>query len=216
MSLLKRLSATFIGRIDQVVGEIENHDAVIQAALRDMRRTIAEARVRLARVQRQAEKLRRETEEQREAAQRWRQRAVEAASGDEATGLECLRRAKQCDRQADRLCASQTQYEQAVAQLVTDIDTSEQRQHALEQKHALLRARHSVGTALNATSEWESTVFRQLDDSFERWEIRIGQIETAVEHPAPVDPLERDFLSREQELELRTELALLKGKESGQ
>jgi len=28
MSILKRLSATFVSQIDQVVGEIENHDAV--------------------------------------------------------------------------------------------------------------------------------------------------------------------------------------------
>lgn len=45
MSLFKRLSATLVSRIDQVVGEIENHDAVIQVALNDMRKKIAEARV---------------------------------------------------------------------------------------------------------------------------------------------------------------------------
>ena len=212
MSLLKRLSATFISRIDQVVGEIENHDAVIQVALQDMRKKIAEARVRLAQVQRDAEKLQREAEDQRQTAKRWRQRAVEAAADDESKALECVRRAKQCDRQAERLGESQRQYEQTVERLVQDIDTSEQRLRAMKQKHSLLRARQSTGAALCATSESEGAVLRQLDDSFERWEIRIGEIETAVEHPDPIDPLERDFLSREQEIELRHELAALVGK----
>ena len=36
MSIFKRLSATFGARLDQVVGEIENHDAVIVASLTEI------------------------------------------------------------------------------------------------------------------------------------------------------------------------------------
>lgn len=209
MSLFKRLSATLVSRIDQVVGEIENHDAVIQAALNDMRRKIAEARVRLAQVQRETERLQREADTQRQTAQRWRERAVEAAAGDEARALECVRRAKQCERQAGRLSEAVLQYQQTSERLMQDIEASEQRLRELKQRHTLMRARQSTGSALSATHETEHDVLRQLDDSFDRWEIRIGQLEMAVEHPDPVDPLERDFLSREHEAELRDELARL-------
>lgn len=216
MSLFKRLSATLISRIDQVVGEIENHDAVIQVALNDMRKKIAEARVRLARIQREAERLQREAEEQRQSAERWRQRAVATAAQDEGKALECLRRAQQCDQQMNRLQAALAQFEQSGERLGQDIEASEQRLCELKQKHTLMRARQSSSAALNATHETEGDVLRQLDDSFDRWEVKISQIELAIDHPEPVDHLERDFLSHEQEGELRDELAQLLGKETKQ
>lgn len=216
MSLFKRLSTTFVARIDQVVGEIENHDAVIQAALTDMRKKIAEARVHLSQVQREAERLRREMEEQRQTADRWRQRAVASASTDEGKALECLSRAKQCDQQVARLQAALAQFEQSGERLGQDIEASEQRLRDLKQKHTLMRARQSSSAASSATQETEADVLRQLDDSFDRWEIKIGQIELAIDQPEPADRLERDFLSRERERELRDELAQLLGKENKQ
>ncbi|MCP3908449.1 MAG: hypothetical protein GY712_10590, partial [Oceanicoccus sp.] len=47
MSTLKRLSATLFTRIDHMVSQVENHDAVIESAVRDVRQTAARARVRL-------------------------------------------------------------------------------------------------------------------------------------------------------------------------
>jgi len=52
MSIFKRLSATLISRVDQVVGNIDNHDGGVQAPLTDMRnnmrKKVAEAKVRLS------------------------------------------------------------------------------------------------------------------------------------------------------------------------
>lgn len=75
----------------------------------------------------------------------------------------------------------------------------------------MIRARQSSSAALNAIHETEGDVLRQLDDSFDRWEVKISQIELAIDHPEPGDRLERDFLSREHESELRDELARLLG-----
>ena len=209
MSLFKRLSATLVSRIDQVVGEIENHDAVIQATLNEVRRKVAQARVRLAQVQREADRLRGEFEQQQQQADRWRQRARETAGGDEHKALECLRRARACDQQARRLRDAQAQYMQTAERLAGDIDTSEQRLRAMKQRLTLMRARQASGVALNATGETDSAVIQQLEDSFERWEINIDQLELSLDRAAPVDPLERDFLSSEEETSLRDELAEL-------
>lgn len=216
MSLFKRLSATLVSRIDQVVGEIENHDAVIQAALTDMRRKIAEARVRLTQVQREAERQSREAEEQRQAAGRWRQRAVETAAHDESKALECLRRAKHCEQLATRAQGVLAQFEQTGERLAQDIEASEQQLRALKQKQTLMRARQSSGLALTAAHETESEALRLLDDSFDRWEISLGQIELAVDYAEPVDHLAREYASREQENALRDELARLIAKEEKQ
>lgn len=209
MSLLKRLSATLVSRLDQVVGEIENHDAVIQVSLNDMRKKVAEAQVRLTQLQRERERLKREANEQLQLAERWRLRAMESASSDDRKALECVRRARQCDQQSTRLTEAGIQYAQTAERLVRDIDTSEQRLRDLKQKHTLMRARQSSSSAVNMTSESNSDVIRQLDDSFDRWEIKLSQLDMAIGHQDPVDSLEQDFISHEQELELRDELTTL-------
>jgi phage shock protein A len=216
MSLFRRISATLVSRIDQVVGEIENHDAVIQVALDDMRKKIAEARVRLNQVQRDSVRLGEQMTEQRHNAERWRQRAVESADADESKALECVRRARRCDMQAGRLKEAMGQYEQTAKRLAQDLSTSEQRLQSLRQKQTLMRARQSTGTALNATTETGSDALRQLDESFDRWEIKLGQLEMSVEPQEMVDPLENDFITREQEAEIRDELAALLNRENRQ
>ena len=209
MSVFKRLSATLVSRIDHVVGEIENHDAVIQATLNGARRKVAEARVRLAQVQREAERLQAQIDERREQAERWRQRSRETATSDERKALECVRRARRCDQEAPRLREALAQYTQTAERLERDIETSEQRLRAMKQRLALMRARHSTGSALTATSETENNALRQLEDSFDRWEVNLSQLEMAAEHCAPADSLEREFADREEEAGLRDELAAL-------
>lgn len=214
MMLFKRISTTFMSRLDQVVGELENHDAVIQAALGDMRKKVAEARVRLSHVNREAERLDKDAEEHRHNAERWRRRALETADSDEHKALECLRRARQCDQQAARARNAQVQYEQSAEKLGRDIETSEQRLDAIKQKLALMRARQSAGSALSATSEIQSDAVRSLDDTLERWEIQLGELEMSLEPCQESDSLEREFISREQEADLRGELAQLRKGES--
>jgi hypothetical protein len=83
----------------------------------------------------------------------------------------------------------------------------------MKQRLTLMRARQSSGSALGATSEADSDVIRQLENSFERWEINISQLESSVDDAPRSDTLERDFLSREEEADLREELGRLLGGE---
>lgn len=215
MSLFKRLSATLVSRIDQVVGEIENHDAVVQAALADMRKKVAEAKVRLGQVQREQERLSQQLAEQMDKAQRWRERAVASASTDEAKALECVSRSRHCEQQGERTRQSLAQYEQAADKLSHDIQTSEQRLGEIKQKQTLMRARQSTSSALNVTAESQYDLAQVLDDSFDRWEINISQMEMAVDGHDPVDLVEKAFVTQEKDEDLRNELADLLAKEKG-
>ena len=57
MSVFKRLSATLFSHVDRAVSEIENHDAIIEAAIRDQQRALAKAKVRLNRLRAEGRKL---------------------------------------------------------------------------------------------------------------------------------------------------------------
>lgn len=216
MSILKRLSTTLVSRIDHVVGEIENHEAVIQANLNDMRKKIAEAKIRLGQIRRDEERLTQQIKEQANNAQRWRERAIESAQtnkNDEAKALECIQRSHLCQQQTDRLQHARDQYSATADKLAQDIEASEQRFNEMKQKHTLMRARQSTTSALNATQASDSTLAQQLDDSFDRWEMNISQAEMNVDS-APIaglhiDPLEKEFTDQENKQALKSELAQL-------
>ncbi len=144
MSLFKRLSTTLFARIDQVVGEIENHDAVIQATLNEMRKKIAEAKVCLSQVHREKERLEQQGEELQENARRWQQRAIECAGADEEKALECVSRSRFCEQKNIRLRQAINQYVQTTEKLGQDVESSEQRLTEMKQKLTLMRARQSI------------------------------------------------------------------------
>ncbi len=213
MSIFKRLSATLVSRIDQVVGEIENHDAVVQVTLQDMRKHIAEAKVRLGQVHRERARLKQQIEAQQEDAGRWRERALACAGSEEAKALECLRRSRDCRQRAEKLQQALLGFEATAEKLAADIDASEQRLAQNKQKLTLMRARQSTSSALNATGEEGEDASQLLDDTFDRWEINISQAEMIGDAPQDIDPLAREFSTRELEEELRLELARLLAEE---
>lgn len=213
MSIFKRLSATFVSRVDQVVGEIENHDAVIQATLNDMRKKVAEAKVRLGQVHREKERLQQQGKELQENAQLWRQRAIECSEAEEEKALECVSRSRFCEQKEVKLRQAMDQYTQTADKLGRDIESSEQRLAEMKQKLTLMRARQSTTSAINATSEMNGNVESQLDESFDRWEINISQSEMIVGQHESTDLLERDFQIKEKEEDLRKELSMLLEKE---
>ncbi len=216
MSIFKRLSTTLFSRIDEVVSEIENHDAVVQVTLADMRKKVAEAKVRLNRVHLEQNRLKKEVTEQEEKSRQWRNRAVECAKNNEAKALECVSRSRHCDQQVERLGQALNQYQQTAVKLAGDIDLTEQRLAEIKQKLTLMRARQSTSSALNATNETNTEATQLLEDTFDRWEINISQAEMTIDSQQFIDPIEHEFVAREQEQDLRNELEMLIAREGKQ
>lgn len=213
MSIIKRLSATLVSNIDRVVGEIENNDAVIQATLAELRRKVATAKVRLAQVHRQEANLNRQIQQRREDEQLWGARALEAASTDEAKALECVRRRLQCRRQAEKLEQGQQHYQLTAEKLARGVQEGEERLAEMGQKHTLMRARQSTAEALHAANHAGDESLQQVEDSFDRWEVKILQEEMMGDSDELLDPLDREFTHSENEQALRDELAALQTKE---
>lgn len=214
MSIIKRLSSTLVSSIDHLVADIENHDAVIQASLADMRKKIATARIRLAQIQRDENQLQEQINALQTQSGKWRTRAIDTAATDETRALACLQQHQQCIKQAEQLEQERLQYQHVAQTLAHDINTSEQQLNNMQHKQRLLRARQSSAEAVQVTQR-NTTSQDTLNDTFERWEIRIAQDCTTLPPTPLVDPLEKEFQTIEQQNALKAELAaLLAGKEN--
>ena len=119
MSLIRRISTSITSSVDRAVSKVENHDAIINAALRDTQQAAARSRVRLERVKKDGHNLKTRHANLKQATGRWTERARKIAAEDEAKALECLRRARRADRQAEELDRRLGEHERVEKQLAT-------------------------------------------------------------------------------------------------
>ncbi len=218
MSILKRLSTTLISRIDRVVTEIENHDAVIRASLDEMSNKMAKAKIALNQACRERDRLKTEIEKQQDNTHRWQARAIRCATSDEPRALECLHRSHISRDRAAALQKSLDDYARSIEKMTSNIESGEQRLTEMKQKLTLMRARQAT-SKINATpclpgSDVESI----LEDTFNRWEMHIGHDEIPLDctDTNTVDALEHEFIIQEHQNDLRNELASLLTKEKQQ
>ncbi len=214
MSVFFRWTTGFASRIDSMVRQIENHDALVSAAIRDAKEARARATVQVKRVREDGRRMQRRRSELEEAERLWRERAVRVAGDDEDRALECLRRAKRAAREHADLSDQAEEHGRIEKQLGRDIARIDGRIEELVQQRNLLRTRQSRAEALSAAQEDDGRRLSEVDDILERWEIKVSRNETDVDCALDDrDDLELELGAAEERESLRGELDELLGRE---
>jgi phage shock protein A len=194
-----------------MVTQVENHEALAESAIREVRQAGARAHVQLARVRQDGERLRESLSAQVEAEQRWRERARRTAADDEARALECLRRSRAAARRAAELERRVDEHDRVEQQLVQDVGAIQERLSRLEEQRNLLRTRESRAEALCHVRTADPGA--ETGALFDRWETRVLEREFESECPPDVahrdDDFETEFDEVEEAESLREELSEL-------
>ena len=82
MSLIKRFVATVHHSVDRTLAGMENHEAVVDAALRESREAVSRARVRLNRLEKDGKQQSNRITELTSEVELWNERARSVADGD--------------------------------------------------------------------------------------------------------------------------------------
>jgi hypothetical protein len=72
-----------------------------------------------------------------------------------------------------------------------------------------MRSRQSVAEAMRVVNNIEGVSYGEIEDTFDRWEINLGETEINVGNTVTTDALESAFLVEEDHTALRAELAEL-------
>ena len=210
MSIFKRISSTISARVNNLVGEIENHDAVMEAAINESRRATAQAKVRLSRTERERAQLQQKISELQGKQQKWRDRALACADNEESKALSCLQQEKSCASQVSQLTAILKQQDALLAKLRNDIAKAESKLSQINHQRNMMRSRESAASALNAMAHADVADNIDINDTLERWEAKIIESELDLETQQPMDDFEYQFTEQENLEELRAELQQLK------
>ena len=214
MSLIRRISTSITSSVDRAVSKVENHDAIINSALRDTQQAAARSRVRLARVRKDGHALKTRHGDLQLAASRWTNRARNIAGSDEGKALECLRRRKECELQVRNLQESIEKHDELEARIAGQVKKIEARIGEVSQQRNMMRSRQSVAEAMRTINNIEGVSYGEIEDTFDRWEINLGETEILTGAIATTDPMDSAFLAEEDTAELRAELSeLLKTEE---
>ena len=211
MNRLRLWTSSLLSRVDWMVTQVENHEALAESAIREVRQAGARAHVQLARVRQDGERLRESLSAQVEAEQRWRERARRTAPDDETRALECLRRARTTARRAAELERRVDEHDRVEQQLGHDVEAIQERLSKLEEQRNLLRTRQSRAEALCHVRTADPGA--ETGALFDRWETRVLEREFESDCPPDVtrreDELEAEFDEVEEAEALREELSEL-------
>jgi phage shock protein A len=203
MSFWKRLTSGMTARLDTLVSQVENHEALAQSALAEMRGKTARAKARLERVRRDGGQLREQLQKDQRAEGAWRERA--RVNADEAQALECLRRSHRAHASAEKLAAQLAQHERMEAQLGKELRALDERVAEIAQTYHVMRTRQTQAEALACLEQ--ASAGTDIESVLERWEERL-----ALHSPSrgDVDAFEADFVDTEERAALMTELVALR------
>ncbi len=209
MRLLHRISSTISAKVDQAITRVENHDAIIQAAIKRTQANAATARVRLARVTRDGDNLRRKHAALEQAIADWTRRARDVADDDKSTALECVRRRRIAVDQLSQVKTSLKQHQELEKQVTRTLHDLHERLAEMNQQRNMLRSRESVADAMRIINELDGIGNGDIEDTFERWEVMITEVEFDGSAPSQIDDLEASFIHEEDRAELEADLELL-------
>jgi len=211
MGFFKRITATVTANVDNAIATMENHDAVLEASLADMRRASAKSKARLRRVEADGARLRGKLEQLETARQRWTTRAARHADSDEATALECLKRRRAAAAQRDDCAEALARHDTLVSKLSASIEKIDQRYRELDQTRTLMQTRERAAQAAHTIDAFgDHGVGTNIDDTLERWEARISEYEVDDTTDPDAERFEQTFIDEELRAELREELDALK------
>lgn len=216
MKTIKRITTSLFANFDWAVTQIENHEALVNAALREIQHAGAKARVQLGRVRQDGDRMKRKLTELSEADALWTERALRCGATDEAKALECLRRKKKANSERLELEAQIAGHARLEENLANDLEAIEKRIEELKRKRNTLRTRESTAEALSAMQSQDAGLIAELDDVLDRWEIKVSTYESSDVGNTCAKALETELENEEEEAALRAELSALQQERQAQ
>ena len=206
MNIFKRFTTTVTASLDNAVGNLENHDAIIEATIKQTKQSVAKTKARINTLRQQLHSYENKLTEAQTQHALWTERALKLADNDESKALECLSRRNQCKDSMVRLTTQIQQQKNLINDVTSNLKILQNKLDEMSQKHNLMRSRQAVADVNRAVRHASNT--ETVNDTFERWESLVLVNETTVD--SDYDPLDAEFVQQETDADLLLQLSELK------
>lgn len=210
MKTIRRFTSGIIASIDWLSSQVENHEALVNAAVKDMEKATATAKVQFNRVRMDGKKLRQTLQELREKEELWKERAKSMASSDQEKAMDCLKRSKTLQARIGELEIQERKHGAQEKVLEAELQKLTEHLDKLKSKRNILRTRETQAKAFTTFTKEDSALFEDIDNVFDRWETAIStkEIQSDIDN-SDYDSLEQEFEDKEEDSALKEELEKL-------
>ena len=210
MRPVSRIMATITAQFDQLVNQIENHEAVAEASLSQLRQDISGARVQYKMMQKDIESLVSQQQRLEKDLSTWQARAVQYSETDKEKALHCMRKIKLVEKDLEQLAERQSQLEEAADKLQSQLTRVESQYKDLSAKLQAFRGRDKAA-AMSTSAMEQADYTDSIDDVFNRWDRKIlyKEVSTDFDSDQIVDEIEQEFKTEEELKDLEMSLRLL-------
>jgi len=208
VGLVKRFVTTVHASLDRTVSSIENHEAVVDAALRESRQAVARAKVRLTRLEKDATQQRNRVAELSSEINLWNERAKSVADEDRSKAMACIQRRRLCEQELCSAREQMTEHARVIKRVRDSISESTNRVGTLQNQKERMRSREAAAHAGQILQSLEGLNGVDVEVSVENAEMHSDNYSTLKS----VDKFEESFTNAEEQTLLESELdALLSG-----
>lgn len=211
---LKRLVASISASFDDLVSKIENHEAIAEVTLQDIRAAAAKIRSQLNITRQRLDYLHNQENTLQQDCERWQLRAVQCGEQERERALRCVQALEQCEQQKKALQQQIQENSRLRDELTHHLSQVEQRLAELQLKRDSLSARAARN---QVTRHVEKALPGSTPDKiFARWEesVLADEYLTKPHYSDNSDAgLDAEFRKAEQQAHLEQRLAkLIEGK----
>jgi len=212
ITYFKRWTSGLVSRVDSIIVQIENQEALVDSAIADMSQRVARAKVQLGRVDKDGQALAKRAEYLAKEQGVWRDRA--RTEPDRVRALECLRRSKRAAQQHAELEQRALSHRESEQRLRRDISLIQQKLEQLREQRNTMRTRQTRAEAMAVLQSAGSAGGLEIEQILERWDARVTEAElVAGLNEDDHDAFATDFEQEEERAQLLAELEELKREE---
>ncbi|MGE4131055.1 MAG: PspA/IM30 family protein [Bdellovibrionales bacterium] len=206
MGSIKRLVATVTAQFNDIVDQIENHEAVAASAIKRFRTQVHEAKVQVRLLEREWKHAQDYHAKCVKEADLWRARAKSYAESDKEKALECVRRFKSWSQEVEFWQKKNVELGSQVQELRKTLLTIESREQELKLEFQKYVARDRTAT-IASTSASPGATDESVQDVFRRWDERLTKKEVSAEVSIQsLDEFAREVKMQEDEMDLEETL----------
>ncbi|MCW8885150.1 MAG: PspA/IM30 family protein [Motiliproteus sp.] len=210
----RRIITAIGASIDSFVSKVENHEAVADCAIADVRGAAATLKVQQGKTLSQLQRIQQQVNEQQQFQQRWQKRALKFADQDRSKALQCIKQGKEVQQRIERLQYQQEQYQNMVGQLTRNLEEVEARLEQLQIKKTTLSSRSARNSAFNCMNNHSAV--EETEQLFERWEAKVlkDEYQEGVVDIDANNQFEQQIVAEEEAEALELELDALMSEQS--
>ncbi len=171
MNTIRRLSATISAQINGIIDQLENHEAVANIALNDVRESMMNAKFQVRRIQDEQRVFEHKLQALRKEESIWKERALRCEKDDRERALECVRRLTKAREEISALSQQLSDHRELERQMSVDVKKIETKFEELKRKKSLLTARESRASAMQTLNAQKNSI--DPGGVFDRWEQQI-------------------------------------------